>query len=361
MAVAAGLDTQTLLPGGAMGFLGAGWLLGSKTLFDTHPLYYWLSAAVSGGILAVSGQYVLAGMMLVHYFVWQVADRKQTQLLLACAAIASPVVQIVRLPACWPGALLSASLQLAIYVGLKTGSEEKLRRIRQRERNVRMAEKLELIGTQTHSLDVLNGLELDMVACTEQVYAVYQQTELLSRSKTAVPEQLTGEIFAAAQGTHQIRQRIGTTHKGLLERLHGMLPREAASLSSICNWVTDYLQADSRLLHVQLEPRVQIIDDAFVDPAKQHALVCLLLGLARRALSGYQGEEALMFISAFGSGKRTRLTLAIQDPDAPALTGEWPQLTPLDLREFSSFAETLGATCSSGSGSEGQKLYVVQF
>ncbi len=361
LAIAVSLDTQLLLPGGAFGYLGASWMLGSKAVLETPVLYYWITALLSGGILALSGQYLLAGMMLVHYLLWQIADRKYTQPLLLLAALFASVVQVVLKPTVWPGALLAAALQLAVYISSRNACGDKLRRVRQRERNIRMAEKLELIGTHAKGLEVLSGLESEAAACTEQAYAVYQQAEHLARSKTIVPEPFSSEVFATAQTTHQMRQKIGATQKGLLERLHGMLPREAAALSSVCSWVTDYLQADSRLAHVQLEPRVQVMDDSFIDPDKQYALVCLLLGMSRRALSGYQGETALLFISAFGSNKRTRLTLAIQDPDMPALTGEWPRLAPLDLRELAPFAETLGATCSSGSGSEGQKLYVVQF
>ena len=363
LTLAAGLLENAIWPSGVSGlWLGPTLLIALSPVVGFSPFAYWLAALLGSAIWPLSHPLITAWLVPLHFALLFITWRKSSPWWLAAAAISPLLGSCLYVSPNWTiglGSLTSLCLQWWLGVSLRSWLGQLMQDLRVQAARGRAAHGVALAGSVESQLIKLTDIAQEVNACTEQIYAIYQDLELLIRSNPTIPEDLANKLLGAAKDNHQAKLRLAMLQDNISENLRFLAGKKKATLSEICRWVATKLESDALQLGRTVQCQVELDDDPLVELDKQLALTHLMQTICQQELRAMNVSPASVHFTGYASHGQLRVVVTLQKKTERS-SGEWPNLQPIALGLLGNFAKQLAAQCKVGVTSSGQHVITVE-
>lgn len=257
------------------------------------------------------------------------------------------------------GMAISVVLQYLLGKQLYGWLQTKLTQLSQLAKRKQAAHGVAIAGSASSQLDKLNEVALAISTNTEQMYAIYQELELLTRSFPLLDENLPARSLAAAQNNHQTKLRLAMLEASLQENLRFLAGKRGAALSEICSWAASKLETSAEQLGKRVHCQVEPGEDQAVEIDKQLPLAWLLQSICQREQRNLNANTTWISFAGYQANGKLRVVVTMQ-PEVERAGGEWPTLRPLSLAQWIGAGDRLSVECKKGVTSDGQIVITVE-
>lgn len=343
--------------------LGPAFLLGIEPLLEVSRWQFFTTMLASALAGFLTGGYLLAGVVILHFCLWHWAHSRQQGWALAIS-ISLPLALVLLLQTernylTYLLSLCSALCQLLLYRTLADVSLCKLTELKEEHYSKQGADRLLAATTEWRELDQLKPLIQELSATVEQTYDVYQDIEVLSRSHPNLSESLSQRLLTASQLVHKNKLQLQNWRETQEQVLQEFIGREMVSLRTACGWVATHITYIGSKSGQQVEASIDLPDDGLLANNEQLPLASLLLVICQQGLQSLTSEHISVHFNGYVAGEGMRIIVTFA-PKSDQPSGEWPELSPCNLGSAAACAERLNAICQKGVTSKGEYVYTLE-
>lgn len=363
LVLAAGFLENAAWPGSTVGlWLGPALLVGMSPVLGLSPSAYWLSALCSALCWPLFHSLTFIWLVPVHFALFYYASRRLATPWLLGATALPPSVLLVFGQLSWQsalGAAVSIAVQCLLGIQLRARLQATMHHLDRTAKRQQAAQGVAIAGSVSSQLDKLSDVGTAIGMNTDEMYAIYQELELLGRSDPQLDRELPGRALAVAQNSHQAKLRLSMQTASLQENLRFLAGRRGATLGELCGWVAAKLESSAEQLGKQVTCQVESGADQAVELDKQLSLTWLLQSVCQREQRNLNADATWISFAGYQANSKLRVVVTMQTAAAHT-GGEWPTMRPLQSAQWIGGGERSSVECKKGVTSDGQIVLTVE-